>query len=164
MKAGQESYEKILDALRNNEPELEGKKQLSSRILKQITEPLQDKGLSERISETLFGWAEVIWMRWTVSILALALIGIFLFQQVNLNQKISGIEKQLVTMEASVVSRQTDLNRGQILLMKLISEDMDDSITVSRADLHRLLDSYESLQKKYEILRSGSEFDPEDKN
>jgi len=160
MKPGQEAYDKVLEALRNNEPELKDKDRLTSRILEQIRGPVRKKSPVERLAGALFSWVDVIWMRWSVSSLALVLTGVFFLQQYSLNRKISGLEKQLVHLEAGMISREPDIYRGQSLLMKFYSENASDSVTVSRSDLHGLLKSYESLLEKYEALYSGSDDDP----
>lgn len=150
MKKEQAQYEKVISTLRRSKPRLENKTQLNSQILARIREPARENHLIGQVASTLFGWMDVMWMRWSVSTLALTITGIFFLQQYQLNRKIASLEDQLVRMEEQVASQHSSMNRGQMFLMKMYANPQGDSIKVSREDLDKLLEEYKTLKESGE--------------
>ncbi len=152
-----EKYKKILEVLIRSDIRIDRKEQLKAQILQKIETAHYRNTHTYSLLNTLFGWAEVWWIRWSVSALTIILIGSFLIQQIGLNQRISILEKQLYQFETVGTSDPAYWNAGHKLFMKLYSDSPLDSITVSKSDLNTLMVDYGKLIEAYKAL--NPEFD-----
>ena len=146
-----EAYRKVVDALRKSEAGLKDKEVLKSRILRAIEVRSEKQNPSDRILTLLFGWVDILWMRWSVSTLALVLVGTFLVQQIGVSQRMALMEKQLIHIESRQVEQAGSSPYSQQVLLRLYARSQSDSVTVSRADLEKLLQEYQQMKKKSNI-------------
>jgi len=152
-----EKYNEMLEVLKRSDIRFDQKEQLKAQISKRIETANYRKDHTISLLNALFGWAEVLWIRWSVSGLAIILICTFLIQQIGLNQRIGTLEKQLYHFETMENSEPATWNAGHKLLMKLYSDSPLDSITVSKTDLETLMIDYGNLIDAYKAL--NPEFD-----
>ncbi|MCP4312144.1 MAG: hypothetical protein GY790_12835 [Bacteroidetes bacterium] len=144
----QESYKKVVEALKRSEPENEHLEQLKSRIIREISHSHEPNKPYQRLMNLLFGWVDVSWMRWSVASLAIFLLGAFLFQQFGMQQRITLVEQQLIHLETAKMGPSPAWNAGHKVLFKLYNDTETDSITVSRKDLEALVKDYGELLEK----------------
>lgn len=147
-----EAYKKIVETLRRSEAGLEDKEQLKARISRAIKARSAKQDPADRILRLLFGWVDILWMRWSVSALALVLVASFLVQQVGVSQRMVRMEKQLIHIESRQVEEPESSGYSQQVLLRLYTRSQSDSVTVSRADLDKLLQQYQQMKEKSNSL------------
>ena len=152
-----EKYKKMLEVLKRSDIRIDRKEQLKDQILQQIETADYRNDHTYSLLNSLFGWADVLWIRWSVSALAVILISTFLVQQIGLTHRISTLEKQLYQFETMENSEPAPWNAGHKLLMKLYTDSSPDSIKVSKSDLETLMVDYGKLIEAYKAL--NPEFD-----
>lgn len=148
MKQDADKYNKVIELVKRNEPEIGDKEQLKYAILRGIKNTGRKAHPLHTFLDLVFGWVDVYWIRWTVTSVAMVIIGIFLIQQITISNRISSLEKQLISFE-HFRERDPDSQRSyHRVLLKLYSPSLLDSITVSRSDLEALLIDYRKLIEK----------------
>jgi hypothetical protein len=124
---------------------------------------LQKTGRRRMQVDYFFGWTEIGWLRRSLSIASILIIGIFVGQQLFVIDRIKNIEERMVSFNTDNILQ---FQRENVILNSLILADPEaghlaDSINVSTNDLMQLLRDYRELQYRYEkISRSGSWQDP----
>ncbi len=160
----EDKYSKVIGTLKGNRPVLENRERLTDDIMREIRASSEKFPLQERLGYYLFGWVNVYWLRGTMAVAAILLIGFFIFQQVVIADRLSNMEEQLVQTVNTINGNRPDRDLGgnQKILMKTVLKDqmMDDSITVSRSDLEELLNNYQELRENYEIDQKSVGLNP----
>lgn len=140
-------YQKLLNTLKKSQPGPVNREGFKEGLMERIRE-MDEKDSSAsmpNLLDLLFGWVENKWLRWSVSTVAFCLLIVFTLQQTGLNMRISKLEKQLIQYESeSLKNRGADF--GHRVFYKLYTNADQDSITVSRDDLEKLLQEYQTLK------------------
>ncbi|MEE4213515.1 MAG: hypothetical protein V2I34_00515 [Bacteroidales bacterium] len=149
--------DKLIRQLRMYRPEIAGREELKESILQKTVK-------RTRQVDYIFGWTEIGWLRRSLSVASILIIGLFVGQQLFVIDRINKIEERMVSFNTDKILQ---FQRENVILNSLILEDPEvshlaDSISVSTYDLMQLLRDYRELQYKYEkISRSGTWQDPE---
>jgi hypothetical protein len=153
-----DKYNKVIEILKKNKPILEEKERLTEQIMNSLQKPENEtKMFQEKLSFYLFGWADVKWVRGAMAVAATFLIGIFIIQQVAITDRINSLEEQLVKTVSTMQDQEPNLGIMQKVLLNVVAKDQieEDSITVSRADLEELMDSYMELKNDYDEVKDN---------
>jgi len=152
-----EHYSKIIKVLKSSQPALSDKEELIDGVMQKIRGTEQKTTVHEKLSNYLFGWVDVVWIRGAMAVAATVFIGIFIIQQVVITDRINSLEKQLVKTVNTLQIQEPDLGIMQKVLLNVFAKDQlaEDSITVSRSDLEELLDSYLELKKDYDEMKEN---------
>ena len=147
-----DKYSKVIEVLRGNKPVLANKEKLTDDIMRRIQEPVEKFTFQEKLSNYLFGWADIGWIRGTMAIAATVFIGFFIIQQLVITDRINSLEKQLIRTVNTINTQEPDLGIMQKVLLNIVVKDQmaEDSITISRSDLEELLNSYLELEQNHE--------------
>jgi len=147
-------YSKVIEVLKGNKPVLANKERLTDDIMRRIHKPVEKFTFQEKLTNYLFGWAEIGWTRGTMAIAATVFVGFFIVQQVIINDRVNTLEKQLIRTVNSINTHEPDLGIIQKVLLNMVAKDQiaGDSITISRSDLEELLNSYLELKKDYDKM------------
>lgn len=154
-----DKYSKVIEALKGNKPVLANKEKLTDDIMRRIQEPVKKFTFQEKLSNYLFGWADIGWIRGTMAIAATVFIGIFIVQQVIITDRVNSLEKQLIRTVNTINTQEPDLGIMQKVLLNMVTKDqmIEDSITISRSDLEELLNSYLELQENYDNIGQNAD-------
>ena len=127
--------------------------------MRRIQEPIEKFTFQEKLSNYLFGWAEIGWIRGTMAIAATVFIGFFIVQQLVITDRINSLEKQLIRTVNTINTQEPDLGILQKVLLNMVTNDqmIKDSITISRSDLEDLLNSYLELEQNHENKNQNAE-------
>lgn len=152
------TYSKVIEILKGNNPVLTNKEKLADEIMRRIREPIEKTTFQEKMGSYLFGWADIGWVRGAMAVAATVFIGIFIIQQLVLTDRINSLEKQLIRTVNTLNSHEPDLGIMQKVMFNMVTKDQteEDSITISRSDLKELLDSYMELQENYENINQDT--------
>ena len=147
-----DKYSKVVEVLKGNKPVLANKEKLTDDIMRRIQEPVKKFAFQEKLTNYLFGWAEIRWIRGTMAIAATVFIGFFIIQQLVITDRINTLEKQLIKTVNTINTQEPDLGIIQRVLLNMVTKDqmMEDSIIISISDLEELLNSYLELDRNYE--------------
>lgn len=147
-----DKYYKVIEVLKGNKPALANKEKLTDDIMRRIQEPVEKFTFQEKLSNYLFGWADIGWIRGTMAIAATVFIGIFIVQQLVITDRINSLEKQLIRTVNTINTQEPDLGIMQKVFLNIVAKDqmIEDSITISRSDLEDLLNSYLELEQNHE--------------
>ncbi len=143
----EDKYQKVIEALKNNDPVLSDKEDLTDEIMQSIRKSAETVSSHEKMQLNLFAWAGNYWLRGSMAALALLFVGFFIYQQLTIANRLNRIEDQLVRAENTMRSKEPDLGIMQKVFLRMVVSEKD-SITVSRADLEELMNSYLELQNK----------------
>lgn len=151
----QDTYSRIMEALRRNAPVLADKEKLEEQIMSRIRESGEQSALQERVSRYLFGWTDHGWIRRSMAAAATLIIGIFIIQQISVTRRINDLEERLITTVNGINQSEPGMGIMQKAFLNRVIRDRaaGDSITVSRADMEELLDSYLELRENYNLLK-----------
>jgi len=153
-----DKYSKVIEVLKGNKPVLANKERLTDDIMKRIQEPVNKFTFQEKLSNYLFGWADIGWIRGTMAIAATVFVGFFIVQQLVITDRINTLEKQLIKTVNTFNTQEPDLGIMQKVLLNIVVKDQmaGDSITISRSDLEKLLNSYLELQENYDNMEQNA--------
>lgn len=154
-----DKYSKVIEVLRGNKPVLANKEKLTDDIMRRIQEPVEKFTFQEKLSNYLFGWADIGWIRGTMAIAATVFIGFFIIQQLVITDRINSLEKQLIRTVNTINTQEPDLGIMQKVLLNIVAKDQltEDSITISSSDLEELLNSYLELQENYDNIEQNAD-------
>ena len=152
-------YSKVIEALKGNKPVLANKEKLTENIIRRIQEPVEKFTFQKKLSNYVFGWAEIGWIRGTMAIAATVFIGFFIVQQIVITDRINSLEKQLIRTVNTINTQEPDIGIMQKVLLNMVTKDqmIKDSITISRSDLEELLNSYLELEQNHENKNQNAE-------
>ncbi|MBE9512368.1 MAG: hypothetical protein IMY71_15960 [Bacteroidetes bacterium] len=153
-----DKYSKVIEVLKGNKPVLVNKEKLTDDVMIRIQEPVEKFTFQEKLSNYLFGWADIGWIRGTMAIAAMVFIGIFIIQQLVITDRINSLEKQLIRTVNTINTQEPELGIMQKVLLNIVVKDQltKDSITISRSDLEELLNSYLELQENYDNMEQNA--------
>jgi hypothetical protein len=142
------TYKRIIHSIKDNPPVLTNKDSLMEEVLDRI--PDKNEPLRKLMYHYVFGWTSVSWIRTSMATAALVLFGFFIFQQAWFNHRINNLEEQIVKTIDGLDKHESGLNLSEKILLNLISTEDIDSITLSRKDFNKLMQSYIEMEKNLE--------------
>lgn len=149
--------DKLIKRLRMYRAEIEDREGLKAGIM-------QKTGRRTRQVDYVFGWTEIGWLRRSLSVASILIIGLFVGQQLFVIDRINNIEERMGSFNTDKILQ---FQRENVILNSMILSDpeaghLEDSINVSTYDLMKLVRDYRDLQYKYEkISRSGKWQNPD---
>lgn len=157
----EEKYRKVIERLKKVEPVLEDKEQLTNKIMSSISKVPKTSETQEKMFYFFFGWVRNPWMRLAMASITILFLVVFSYQQFIIGKRISSLEYQLSMTENVSKTEEAGMAISQRVMIKILSRTQeDDSITVSKDDLEKLLNSYLELQENYESLKPAEQKSP----
>jgi hypothetical protein len=152
-----EKYVKIIGLLKRSRPEFKNTERVTERIMREIGDSKIQSTSRDRLVHNLFGWVDNYWWRVAMATAAFAFVGIFILQQVVLTGRINRLERNMIKLDFSAQGYDRDQEINHSVLLDMVFEEQvnEDSITVSRSDLLRLLKSYQELLENYHEIKPG---------
>lgn len=139
-------YKDIVDSAKGRNEKFENEPEIVNNIMRTIRSRRRMGGF-----DIIFGWADIVWLRRSLTFASLLIVVIFVFQQYVIIDKISLLESRMVDIstqslldyqkESAIANTVKFTDEQEILLQ--------DSIIVASKDLTGLIKSYRDLQKKY---------------
>ena len=158
----EEKYSKVIGFLKGSGPVMENKERMKEDIMREINGSKERFTIRDRIVYYLFGWVDNYWLRGAMATAAILFTGIFIIQQVVLANRINHLEKNLIRSVNNVTNAyEPDQGISHKVLLEMVFEEQakDDSITVSRSDLLRLLKNYQELLDNYDHIKQDVDAD-----
>lgn len=142
-----EELERIIKQLKLHKPEIEDRDSLRESIMQKI-------GSRNRKLDYLFGWTEIVWLRRSLAIASMAIVVVFIIQQLFVINRIDKLEDRMVSFNTENI---LEYQRKNVIANSVLFTDHEkrtlaDSIKVATDDLLELVKSYRDLQMKYENM------------
>ncbi len=151
---GNKEYDKVVELLKKKQTILHNKEQLLENVLSQTT--TKDSGNHPGVYAYLFGWTSIGWIRNSMSTAAVFFLGVFIIQQVILNKRFNQLEQQIVRSINGLEQLDSKIGIKEKLLINLLTNGSNDSITISITDMNTFLEAYIELQESQEETSRSS--------
>lgn len=161
----QGKYENVMKVLRRSRPDPGDPEQLSEKVMSQIQKQRRSVSVTEIISEFLFGWVYIGWMRRSMLTAAICLMLFFGYQQTILMRKVDALSSMsLVEGNVQQASGMTGLDaRVKIYTLfgrKTFERKME---MAKKKELDKFIESVNDLQEQYKDIFRMIESDPQAK-
>jgi len=155
-------YNSLIKALKDSKPEFKDSEAISERVIREIQNQKTEFTFVDTITDFLFGWVYIGWMRRSLVGAAMLLISFFGYQQVIILQRINELSEQKI--QSSIFSNagfsEETYNRDMIYSLTK-KKFPDTSITISDKEVEKMIRSLNKLQLKYGDLFYLIENDPQ---
>lgn len=157
MKTGKSKYDRVINILRSSEPVLTSAENIEREVLKRIESGQKHGTTISDITDFLFGWIYIGWVRKSLVTASLALLGLFLWQQNSMLREISSFQQQIIQN-----NRETSYDPSGILKKKLTIQRMSGFKPGTGIDQNTgIPDSIIEMQSRYRDLMKIIEEDPD---
>ncbi len=162
MNTESEKYKQVLKLIKKSKPVLSSTDEIENEVIKRISSEKNHRYDLTDITDAIFGWIYIGWVRRTFVTASVALVLFFVWQQGVIMKQISFLSRQSVTVEGeSLYSAASGIERG-ILMYRLSGKRLPSGmITISEKKMNQLLDSVSELQTEYKELKKLIQDDPE---
>jgi hypothetical protein len=156
MDHGSEKYEKLMGVLKKSVPEAGISADIiAEKVLKSITmKKKDDTGLTDMI----FGWVYIRWLRRSLVAASFILITVFVVQQRSMMDQIEDLRNQVIRND--MISSYDPYRKLELKL--LVNKELQSgSVLVPESDLYNLIDSLRTVNRKYDDILQLIERNPE---
>ena len=160
-----EKYENVMKMLRRSRPDPGDPEQLSEKVISQIQKQRRSASLTEVISEFIFGWVYIGWMRRSMVTAAICLMLLFGYQQAILMRKVDALSSMsFVEGNVQQAGDFTGLEaRTKIYTLfgrKTFERQME---MAKQKELDKFIESVNDLREQYKDVFRMIESDPQAK-
>jgi hypothetical protein len=164
MNSGDGKYKDVIGFLRRSEPVITDQEALTERIIQEIRRKKPSSRLFDLISDYLFSWVYIGWVRRSLIAVSFAILLVFVFQQSVILKRINAIDRQAIFTSNQLIPQVNDK-----LDTRLLYKRVEYSLPASRKELSdkqidELIKSFNELQVKYKDILKLIEDDPDLKN
>lgn len=162
MKEESEKYKEVLALLKKSKPFLKSTDEIENEVIRRISaKDSREYGLSD-ITDVIFGWVYIGWVRRTLVTASVALVLFFAWQQAEMMRQVNFLSRQSAMVQGkSLYSAASEIERG-IFVYRLSGRRLPSGmITISEKKMNQLLDSVSELQTEYRELKKLILEDPE---
>jgi hypothetical protein len=162
MEPESEKYRKVLNILRESIPVLNATREIKSEVIKRISSASQPKYNLYEIIDFLFGWVYIGWVRRSLITVAVAMVGVFIYQQAIILKRIDYLSRQTIVTDRNIVSTSSDEVEKILMLYRSSGRKFPaKNVTISERQMKELIESVNELKIKYRDLENLIEGDPE---
>jgi len=157
-----ENYNKIVKLLQKSNPVPLSPKEIENEVIKRISNVTKPKHSLSDVTDFLFGWVYINWVRRSLITASVLLVMVFVWQQSIILKRINILSRQTTLIEGETLSGSTD-NIEQMLMKytNLEGKFHSKTITLSEKEMKELLESVNETQVKYKDLENLINGDPE---
>lgn len=152
MKGIDEDYDKFTEVMGRSHDAPAYPDLLAERIIGRVLGESRKAGSRLTIQKFIFGWTSVAWVRRSLAIASLLLVGMFAYQQFEILTGIRDINYRMKEGGGFEVRPSASYDQGKVLQLATSPSDGLDSIKVSVEDISRLIESYNKLEISWERI------------
>ncbi|MBK7131404.1 MAG: hypothetical protein IPH69_00840 [Bacteroidales bacterium] len=162
MEKNSEKTDRIINTLRASKPILDSASDIEREVIKKISQKNRSETVLSDITDFLFGWVYIGWVRRSLITASVFLVAFFVWQQGTIIKQINYLSSQPVMIESESRSFQTGFSGNKVMLLKLFGNRLpSQNVTISKEQMDTLLESVNDLQTRYRDLINLIEEDPE---
>jgi len=156
-----EKYRKIVEMLGKSRPLLDQPGKIENEIISRIEKKTSGKWID--LTDALFSWVYIPWIRRILAAASFATILVFFFQQSILIKQINNINKQVIVLQNDFkTGNYNDVSSGHMKLYEMSGGiHSGRKISINEKDLERLVNSYYDLDGRYKDLLRIIDENPE---
>jgi hypothetical protein len=155
-------YNCVLDILRKSKPVLDSTEGIEKEVIKRITIAEKSKFNLSDITDFLFGWTYIGWIRRSLITASILLVMIFVYQQGIIIKQVNFLSRQITIMEGETAPSVDNEIGKQIVMYKMSGRRLPSKyITISEKQMKQLMESINELEVKYKDLQNLIEENPE---
>ena len=157
-----ENYNKILKLLRNSNPTLFSTEEIENEVIKKISKNPKPKYSLSDVTDFLFGWVYIDWVRRSLITASVLLVMIFVWQQSVILNRINVLSRQpiVIGVETSA-TRMNDIEKMLTIYRNSDRRYSSGTITISEKQLEEIQESVNEMKVKYKDLENLINNDPE---
>ena len=160
MKEEQSEYGKILEMLRKSDPYMPHYR-YEEKIIDRIRKGESAKNILSGVTDTVFGWVYIDWVRKSLAAISIVLAGFFVYQQAVIVRQVKELSKQVKFSGSSNASVPAYDNTSRLMYLKISGRlSSGGQPGISPDQLEDLVRSYDDLQIKYQDLLKMINEDP----
>jgi hypothetical protein len=157
-----EKPDRIINLLRASKPVLDSTFDIEREVIQKIKQKNKSETIFTDITDFLFGWVYIGWVRKSLITASVILVAFFVWQQGTIIKQINYLSSQPVMTESESRTFQTGFSGNKVIMLKLFGKRLpSQNVTISKEQMDTLLDSVNDLQTKYRDLINLIEEDPE---
>jgi len=161
MIAESERYNKIVEVIRKSKPTLNSTEEIQREVIRKVSITSHHKLNLSEITDFLFGWVYISWVRRSFIIASVILVLLFVFQQTIILKQIKYLSSQITITGKEKIYDPSDILEKRLMMFKLSGQKIGSgTITISERQMKQLLDTVNNLQIKYKDLMNLIEEDP----
>jgi hypothetical protein len=162
MKPENEKFNEVVGLLKKSRPLLDSPEEIGNNVIRRLRAEKPKTDILASLTDFLFSWVYIGWVRRTLITASCALILVFIYQQGIILKRIDTLGKQTIITDKAINSTPSDeierlltgyKNSGHLFSSR--------SITISEGQMKELLESVKELQIKYKDLEKIIEEDPD---
>jgi hypothetical protein len=158
----QEKFDKVIEALRRSRPSLGDPEQFSEKVIRQIQKERTSFSITELISELIFGWVYIGWIRRSMATAAICLMLFFGYQQTITLKRIEALSlRSLVDADLLNPSSSDPLPSRMKMFTVFGKKPGDRKSDISDKELDKFIESMNDLRLRYEDIFRKIETNPE---
>lgn len=147
-------YDKTIKLIRESKPVLLHPGLIENSVIERIRSKERSGSGIAAIIELVYGWIYIGWIRRSFVGAALFVFLVFVYQQADLIRSVRSIEREVVSIQdGQKTANIRDLERRLTVLRVSSGISKGRKIEVDESQLQELIDSYKSIELKYENLR-----------
>lgn len=162
MEPENEKYKRILKILKESKPELDSTEEIEKEVIRRISVVKKPKHLLSDLTEFLFGWIYINWVRRSLIAASLLLVMLFVWQNSIILSQNNILIRHIMVTEGEPVNTSSRKVEKLLMLYKNSSRGFSSgNITISDKQLNQLIESIDELKSQYKDLKSLIEDNPE---
>ncbi len=156
------NYRQLLEILRESKPVMPDPDGIENEIIKRIKEKQEKPSRTEVLTDRIFGWVYIGWVRRSLIAACVFIILVFVYQQTIIMSQIKHISRQSVVITNELRSFPSEDAGKKLTILRLSNKFRSaEDLGISESQLENLLKSYDELELKYRNLLKLINEDPE---
>jgi hypothetical protein len=154
-------YNKVVEMLRRSKPVIKDQEAFYEKILHELRREKHNRVLFDRISDLLFGWVYIGWVRRSLITVSFAILLVFIYQQSVILHRINAIDRQTVFTSSQLMPELNDRIDTRLLYKRIGFIYPAGRGKLSEKQVDDLIKSFNELQVKYKDILKLIEEDPD---
>lgn len=162
METESEKYKRILKILRESKPVLDSTEAIEMEVIRRISEVQKPKLLLSDLTEFLFGWIYINWVRRSLITTSVLLVMLFVWQNSVILRQNNFLIRHILVSEGKTVNIPSMRMEKLLMMYRNTSKRFSsENITVTDKQLNQLIESIDELKSQYKDLKNIIEENPE---
>jgi CHASE3 domain sensor protein len=162
MESENEKYNKVLNVLRKSKPALNSTEEIEREVIKRISKSHQTVPAISVITDYMFGWIYIRWVRRALITASAVLIIVFVWQQGIILKRLDYLSRQVVAIDKeNEETPGVEIEKVLAIYKNSGRKFPSKTITISEKQMKELFESVNELKIKYKDLENLIEEDPE---
>ena len=161
METDDKRAEQVIGFLKKSKPEISHQDILTEKIMGRLRDETKKGKLPSRLGDCLFGWVYIGWVRRSLTLISVAILAVFIWQQSVIIRRINYIDRQVRMTVSSGAEPVSGLRDGRDLIRRIEYVLPANKRNLNEREIDELIESLNGLQVKYKDVLKRVQEDPE---